>query len=58
MFIHPFTDGNGRIHCYLIHQVLAERGFAPKGIVFPVSAVILERIDEDRQVLEAYSRPR
>jgi len=58
VFIHPFTDGNGRIHRYLIHHVLAERGFAPKGIVFPVSAVILERIDEYRQVLEAYSRPR
>lgn len=58
VFIHPFTDGNGRIHRYLIHHVLAERGFAPKGIVFPVSAVILERIDEYRKVLEAYSRPR
>ena len=58
VFMHPFVDGNGRLHRYLIHHVLAERGFAPKGIVFPVSAVILERIDEYRQVLEAYSRPR
>lgn len=58
VFIHPFTDGNGRIHRYLIHHVLAERGFAPKGIVFPVSAVILKRIDEYRQVLESYSHPR
>jgi Fic family protein len=58
VFIHPFTDGNGRIHRYLIHHVLTERGFAPKGIVFPISAVILEHIDEYRQVLEAYSRPR
>ena len=58
VFIHPFVDGNGRIHRYLIHHVLAERGFAPKGIIFPVSSVILERIDEYRQVLEAYSRPR
>jgi hypothetical protein len=58
VFIHPFVDGNGRIHRYLIHHALAERGFAPKGIIFPVSAVILERIDEYRQALEAYSRPR
>src|SRR5579863_6605080 len=58
VFIHPFMDGNGRVHRYLIHHVLAERDFAPKGIVFPVSAVILERIDEYRQVLEAYSSPR
>jgi len=58
VFIHPFADGNGRIHRYLIHHVLAERAFSPKGIVFPVSAVILKRIDEYRQVLEGYSRPR
>lgn len=58
VFIHPFADGNGRIQRYLIHHVLAEHGFTPKGIVFPVSAVILERIDEYRRVLESYSRPR
>ncbi|MDZ4323342.1 MAG: Fic family protein, partial [Alphaproteobacteria bacterium] len=58
VFIHPFADGNGRIQRYLIHHVLAEHGFTPKGIVFPVSAVILERIDDYRRVLESYSRPR
>ena len=58
VFIHPFEDGNGRIHRYLIHHVLAEKGFAPKGIVFPISAVILEHIDEYRRTLEAYSKPR
>lgn len=58
VFIHPFEDGNGRIHRYLIHHVLADCGFAPKGIVFPVSAVILEQIDTYRQVLESYSQER
>ncbi|MGH9477441.1 MAG: Fic family protein [Terriglobales bacterium] len=53
---HPFVDGNGRIHRYLIHHVLAERGFNPVGVVFPVSAAILERINEYRAVLEDYSR--
>ncbi len=46
LYVHPFDDGNGRIHRYLIHHVLAERGFNPPGVVFPVSAAILERIDE------------
>lgn len=55
VYVHPFIDGNGRIHRYLIHHVLAERGFNPPGIVFPVSAAILERIDEYRRVLEDYS---
>ena len=55
VYIHPFDDGNGRIHRYLIHHVLAERGFNPAGVVFPVSAAILDRIDDYRAVLESYS---
>lgn len=58
VFIHPFEDGNGRMHRYLLHHILAESGFVPKGVVFPISAVILERIDAYRQVLERYSKPR
>ena len=58
VFIHPFEDGNGRIHRYLFHHVLAEKGFVPKGLVFPVSAVILERIDDYTKTLEHYSKPR
>ena len=57
VFIHPFEDGNGRIHRWMVHHVLARSGFNPPGMVFPVSAVILERIDY-RRALEAYSRPR
>ncbi len=56
VYIHPFEDGNGRIHRYLIHHVLAQRGFNPPGVVFPISAAILEQIDDYRVVLETYSR--
>jgi hypothetical protein len=56
VYVHPLVDGNGRIHRYLIHHVLAQRGFNPAGVVFPVSAAILARIDEYRAVLEDYSR--
>lgn len=55
VYAHPFEDGNGRIHRYLIHHVLAQRGFNPPGVVFPVSAAILDRVDEYRRVLEDYS---
>ena len=58
VFIHPFEDGNGRIHRYLFHHVLAEKGFVPKGLIFPVSAVILDRIEEYRKTLEHFSKPR
>lgn len=55
VYIHPFEDGNGRLHRILIHHVLAVRGFNPPGIVFPVSAVILDRIDSYRRTPESYS---
>lgn len=56
VYAHPFTDGNGRIHRYLIHHVLAQRGLNPAGVVFPVSATILAHIDAYRATLEEYSR--
>jgi hypothetical protein len=43
------------LHRYLIHHVLSQRGFNPPGIVFPVSAAILERIAGYKAVLESYS---
>lgn len=58
VFIHPFEDGNGRIHRYLIHHLLARKKYVPHGIIFPVSAIILERLNEYRTVLESYSIPR
>jgi Fic family protein len=57
VFIHPFMDGNGRIHRYLIHDVLAKAGFTPRGIVLPVSAVILANLNDYIDTLEQFSRP-
>ena len=56
VYIHPFDDGNGRLHRYLIHHVLARRGFNPPGLAFPVSAAILDRIDDYRAALKDYSQ--
>jgi hypothetical protein len=57
VYIHPFVDGNGRLHRWLIHHVLARGGFNPTGVVFPISAAILRRLILYREVLESYSRP-
>ncbi len=57
-YIHPLADGNGRLHRYLMHHILADQEFSPKQIILPRSAVLLERIGEYKQVLEAFSLPR
>jgi hypothetical protein len=56
VYVHPFEDGNGRIHRWLVHHVLSVSGFSPAGLVFPVSAVMLREIEAYRRVLESYSR--
>jgi len=57
VYVHPFVDGNGRLHRWLIHHLLAAAGYNPPGLVFPVSAAILRRLDGYRRVLESYSAP-
>jgi len=56
VFVHPFMDGNGRLHRYLIHEELSSAGFTPKGLILPVSAVILASLDRYRETLESFSR--
>ncbi|MFT6442606.1 MAG: Fic family protein [Crocinitomicaceae bacterium] len=58
VFIHPFSDGNGRIHRYMIHHILTRMGYTKRGMIFPVSAAILSRIDEYQEILEDYSSQR
>ncbi len=57
VYVHPLQDGNGRLHRCLIHHVLAERKFTPSGMIFPVSSVMLDRIDDYRTTLQAHSGP-
>jgi hypothetical protein len=57
IYLHPFQDGNGRVHRCLIHHVLAGRKYTPPGMVFPVSSVMLDRIDDYRTTLQAHSGP-
>jgi hypothetical protein len=57
VFLHPFEDGNGRIHRFLIHNILARAGYTPEGLMFPVSAAMLKNPLEYDASLEAFSRP-
>jgi Fic family protein len=57
VLIHPFEDGNGRIHRFLMHHILAKRGYSPDGVIFPVSAAILRDRRSYDDVLETFSTP-
>jgi len=56
VFLHPFEDGNGRIHRFLIHNILARRDFTPDGVMFPISASMLKNPADYDASLEAFSR--
>jgi hypothetical protein len=58
VFLHPFEDGNGRIHRFLIHNILALGGFwRDEGVILPVSAAMLKNSADYDASLEAFSRP-
>ena len=56
VYLHPFEDGNGRLHRFLIHHSLAKLGFTPPGVLFPVSAAMLRNRHVYDQALEFFSR--
>lgn len=57
VFIHPFEDGNGRIHRFLIHHVLARMGYGPPGVILPVSAAMLRDRHRYDEALASFSTP-
>ncbi|NTV67258.1 MAG: Fic family protein [Chlorobaculum sp.] len=57
VFLHPFEDGNGRIHRFLIHNIFAQRKLVPEGLMFPVSAAMLNNPGLYNYSLEAFSVP-
>jgi hypothetical protein len=58
VFVHPFLDGNGRLHRFLLHHLLRLGGFTPAGAVVPVSAAMERDIARYAEVLKHYSAPR
>jgi len=55
VYLHPFEDGNGRIHRFLLHNILAHEGFTPKNMIFPLSAIMLKNPNEYEISLEYFS---
>jgi hypothetical protein len=60
VYIHPLADGNGRVHRFLINDILRRDGAIHAPMILPVSARITDNHNEraayDR-VLDSISRP-
>ena len=56
VYIHPFEDGNGRLHRFLIHSILNRCEYTPPGIIVPISAVIYRKIDKYYNILNSFSQ--
>lgn len=57
VFIHPFADGNGRVHRFLINDVLANDKLLQRGVILPISAIMLRKHREYDEALESFSKP-
>lgn len=57
VFIHPFEDGNGRLHRFLIHDILVHDGAVPQELIIPVSAHMINNLRDYDTILERYSKP-
>jgi hypothetical protein len=60
VYIHPMSDGNGRISRFLVNDVLRRDGAVPDPFILPISATITSSMVKRRgydQVLELFSLP-
>lgn len=60
VYIHPLADGNGRVHRFLVNDILRRDGVIHEPMILPVSAVITADAGERRAydaVLDRVSKP-
>lgn len=60
VYIHPLADGNGRVHRFLVNDLLRRDGAVQDPIILPISAVISDHPGERHrydQLLDCVSRP-
>lgn len=60
VYIHPLADGNGRVHRFLLNDILRRDGAVKDPLILPISSLIASDSAERRaydQILEEVSRP-
>lgn len=60
VYVHPLADGNGRVHRFLVNDVLRRDGAVPAPLIIPVSGLITRDARERQaydKVLDIFSKP-
>lgn len=60
VYVHPMADGNGRVHRFLINDILRRDGVVPAPLIVPVSGLLTRDAHERQaydQVLDSFSKP-
>lgn len=60
VYVHPLADGNGRVHRFLVNDVLRRDGVVQAPMILPLSSLITRDAAERRaydEVLDVISRP-
>lgn len=60
VYLHPMSDGNGRMHRFLVNDTLLRDQAIPNGVILPVSASIINTREFGHgydRTLEVFSRP-
>lgn len=60
IYIHPLADGNGRVHRFLVNDVLRRDGAIHAPFILPISALISDHTVERaryHEALESFSKP-
>jgi hypothetical protein len=57
VYLHPLSDGNGRISRFIVNDVLRRSGVVQPPFVLPVSAVIANDLAAYDRVLDLFSAP-
>jgi len=56
LFIHPFRDGNGRLHRFLIHYILMRTKFTSQEIILPISGIMFANMQQYNAILAHFSK--
>lgn len=60
VYIHPLADGNGRVHRFLVNDILRRDGVVQHPMILPISSLIARAPAEQRaydRILDEISRP-